>query len=93
MTWWEVEEIMRCLNEIESELDEWSYSNPKMKIEKERIVKLGNKINRALPVTTEAEKKDFLVHLAGRIEELQEHLVERLKREVSRPESVRNLLS
>ena len=93
MTWWEVETLAHSVNGLERRLEEWALSNPKMRIEQEKVTKLAEKIDQALPTAAEADKKDFLVHLAGRVEELREHLTERLKREVTRNVSPRNLLS
>lgn len=92
MTWWEVEQMTFYVNTLEEKLDQWRLSNPKMRIEQQKVSRLADKIEEALPDTGDAEKRDFLTHLAGRIEELQQHLTERLKREVSRNVSPRNLL-
>lgn len=93
MTWWEVEQIALYLKEIESGLDTWKFSNPKMRRENDRMTQCAEKIDKELPTINDVEKKDFLIHLADRIGELQEYLTERLKREVSKPVSPRNLLS
>ena len=92
MTWWEVEQMTFYVNTLQEKLDQWRLSNPKMRIEQQKVSRLADKIEEALPDTSDAEKRDFLYHLAGRIEELQQHLTERLKREVSRNVSPRNLL-
>ena len=93
MTWWEVEQMTLYVNSLEEKLDQWRLSNPKMRVEQQTITRLADKIEKALPATPEMDKKDFLSHLASRIEDLQQHLTERLKREVSRNVSPRNLLS
>jgi len=92
MTWWEVEQMTLYVNTLEEKLDQWRLSNPKMRIEQQHVGRLAEKIEKALPDTGDSEKKDFLYHLAARIEDLQVHLTERLKREVSRNVSPRNLL-
>lgn len=93
MTWWEVEQMTLYLNKVEKKLDEWTYSNPKMRIEQKQITRLSEKIEKALSSTGHVDKRDALVYLASRIQELQEYLTERLKREVTRNISPRNLLS
>lgn len=93
MTWWEVEEMNSYIDRVEEGLNEWKFSNPKMRLEQQKITKLAEKIENALPAARQVDKKDFLEHLAARVAELQEYLTERLKREVTKNVSPRNLLS
>ena len=82
MTWWEAEEIAAYIAETEFALDEWRMSDPQMRIEQNTINRLSLKLEESLPETTEQEKKEFIVHLANRIEDLRMHLTERLKRDI-----------
>ena len=60
MTWWEVEQMALYLNTLEEKLDEWRLSNPKMRIEQQKVSQLADKIEKVLPDTGDAKKKDFL---------------------------------
>jgi hypothetical protein len=84
MTWWETQEIATYLSDVESRLDEWSMSNSQMRFESDSLDRLTVKIKKTLSQTSEDEKKMFLEHLARRVNELQQHLTERLKRDIPR---------
>ncbi len=83
MTWWEVEQMTLYVGEVERDLDEWSLTNPKMRLEQRTVSKLARTIKNNLPTAEDPDKRDFLAHLAARIDDLQEDLTERLKRDVS----------
>ena len=82
MTWWETKEMADYIFDIESRLDEWSMSNPQMRIEESNLDRLELKIKNILSQTDQSEKREFLEHLTDRIEELRELLIERLRRDV-----------
>ncbi|MEN8126779.1 MAG: hypothetical protein ABFR90_03130 [Planctomycetota bacterium] len=82
MTWWEVEEIAAYVSDVEAALDEWTMSNAQMRSEQHTVSQVTEKLDRVLSQTTEPDKKIFLEHLAGRIEDLRQNLTERLKRDV-----------
>lgn len=84
MTWWETEEMAVYISKTEAALDDWTMSNSQMRLEQNAVNRTAKKINKILSQTTEPEKKVFLVHLAGRIEGLRQHLTERLKRDIPR---------
>lgn len=84
MTWWETQEIATYLSDVESRLDEWSMSNPQMRLESDSLDRLTLKITNTLSQTSGHKKRLFLEHLAGRIKDLQQHLTERLKRDIPR---------
>ena len=82
MTWWEAEEIAIYISDVEAALDEWTMSNPQMRLEQHTVDRVAKKINRTLSETDASDKKLFLTHLANRIEALRQHLTERLKRDI-----------
>lgn len=82
MTWWEVEEVVDYVSDLESRLDEWSMSNPQMRIEQQTVDRFTKKLNKILSESETSDKKVFLTNLAGRVEELRQHLIERLKRDI-----------
>jgi len=84
MTWWEVEEMAVYVSETEVALDEWTLSNSQMRLEQRTVDRVMEKLNRSLSQASEPEKKAFLEHLASRVEELRQHLTERLRRELPR---------
>lgn len=84
MTWWEVEEMAAYVLDVELRLDEWVMSNSEMRIEQSAVDRVTKKLDRTLSETTEPDKKAFLIDLAGRVENLRQHLIERLKRDVPR---------
>ena len=84
MTWWEVEDLASYLSEMTEAMDEWKLSNSQMRAEQHTIDRVAQKIDQTLKKTSEPEKKQFLMQLAVRVEELREHLTERLKREIPR---------
>jgi len=84
MTWWEVEDMAVYISDIAEAMDDWSMSNAQMRAEEHTIDRVAKKINQTLSKTSEPAKKQFLIHLANRVEELREHLTERLKRDIPR---------
>jgi hypothetical protein len=82
MTWWEAEEMAIYVSKTEGALDEWTMSNSQMRLEQHTVDRITKKLNKTLSQTTEPDKKVFLVHLASRVEELRQHLTERLKRDI-----------
>ena len=82
MTWWEAEEMAVYVSRTEAALDEWAMSNSQMRIEQRTVDRITEKLNKTLSQTTEPDKKVFLIHLADRIENLRQHLTERLKRDL-----------
>ena len=82
MTWWETEEMVDYISDIELRLDEWSMSNPQMRIEEINLDRLELKIKNILSQTDQVEKRGLLEHLTNRIEELRELLSERLRRDI-----------
>ena len=84
MTWWEAEEMAVYISDVEAALDEWTMSNTQMQIEQNKVSRIAKKLNQKLSQTTAADKKVFLAHLASRVENLRQHLTERLKRDLPR---------
>jgi hypothetical protein len=82
MTWWEVEEMVTYVSDVESRLDEWAMSNSQMRLEQISVDRVTKRLDCTVSQTTEPDKKAFLVHLANRVEGLRQHLTERLKRDV-----------
>ena len=82
MTWWETQEMETYVSDVESRLEEWTMSNSQMRLERDAVSRMVRKVNKTLSQTTESEKKAILTHLTSRIEELQRHLAERLKRDI-----------
>ena len=82
MTWWETQEMAEYISGIELRLDEWSMSNPQMRIEENNLNRLEQKIEKILSQTNQDEKKAILEHLANRIEGLRQLLIERLRRDI-----------
>ena len=92
MTWWEAEQLAIYITELEEALNDWTLTNSEMRLEQKQAERVYNRIDTAVITLEEAEKKIFLVQLCNRIEELQDKLTERLKRDVSPGISPRNLL-
>ena len=84
MTWWETEEMVAYVSDVEVALDEWAMSNAQMRLEQAAVDRISEKINQTLSQTTATDKKVFLTHLANRVEGLRQHLTERLKRDLPR---------
>jgi len=83
MTWWEVEQMVGYIADLEQALDEWSLSGPEMRREQRAIDSLSGKIQRSLNrENDEDSRKAFLVQLADRVEQLRFQLAERLKRDL-----------
>ncbi len=82
MTWWEAEEMAVYVSDTEAALDEWTMSNYQMRHEQHTVKQIAKKINKILSRTTVPDKKAFLAHLASRVEDLRQHLTERLKRDI-----------
>ena len=84
MTWWETEEMAVYVSETETALDEWTMSNVQMRLEQTAVDRVAKKIDQTLSQATEPDKKAFLAQLASRVENLRQHLIERLKRDLPR---------
>jgi hypothetical protein len=82
MTWWEVEEMVTYVSDVESRLDEWAMSNSQMRHEQISVDRVTKRLDRTVSQATDPDKKAFLMHLANRVEGLRQHLTERLKRDV-----------
>ena len=82
MTWWETQEMADYISDLESRLDEWSMSNPQMRIEENNLTRLEQKIEKIVSQTNQDEIRAILEHLASRVEELRELLTERLRRDI-----------
>jgi 50S ribosomal subunit-associated GTPase HflX len=82
VTWWEAEEMAAYISQTEVALDEWSMSDPQMRIQQNNIDRLEKQLKHSLAEATDQEKKEFIAHLVSRIEDLRMHLTERLKRDI-----------
>lgn len=92
MTWWEVEQLAVYITELEEALNDWTLTNSEMRTEFRKAERVFNKIDSAIMSIDDPEKRIFLVQIHNRIEDLQDKLTERLKRDVSPGLSRRNLL-
>lgn len=82
MTWWEVEQMVGYIEELEQAMDEWLLSGPEMRRQQQAIDTLSGKIQRTLEQGNEDDRKAFLVQLTERVEQLRQQLAERLKRDI-----------
>lgn len=92
MTWWEAEQLAVYITELEEALNDWTLTNSEMRTEQKQAQRVYRKLEEAIAFLEEPEKRIFLIQLCSRIEDLQDKLTERLKRDVSPGISPRNLL-
>lgn len=78
MIWFEAEQILTYLNNLELKLDEWSLSAMEMRVEKAELERLHRQLDQNKP--DDSMQTEYTVQLAGRIKSLQKCLEERLKR-------------
>ncbi|MCE5184909.1 MAG: hypothetical protein LLF76_02145 [Planctomycetaceae bacterium] len=78
MIWFEAEQILTYLHNLELQLDEWTLSALEMRMEKAELVRLQQQLHDQRP--EDAMKEEYVAQLGGRIKTLQRALDERLRR-------------
>lgn len=78
MIWFEAEQILTYLHNLELKLDEWSLTAMEMRLEKAELARLQRQLGHQVPES--AMKAEYVRQLSGRIKSMQDSLSERLKR-------------
>lgn len=78
MIWFEAEQILTYLHNLELKLDEWSLSALEMRMEKAELARLQRQLGHRIP--DNSMKAEYVRQLSGRIKSMQDCLAERLKR-------------
>lgn len=78
MIWFEAEQILTYLHNLELKLDEWSLTAMEMRMEKAELARLQRQLGHQVPESS--MKAEYVRQLSGRIKTMQDSLSERLKR-------------